>query len=62
MYWEGQRRTDLVRYNYFTTGLYTWPWKGNVPGGSAVDSFRNVFPLPTNLLTVNPNLTQNEGY
>ena len=62
LYWEGQRRTDLVRYNYFTTGLYTWPWKGNVPGGSAVDSFRNVFPLPTNLLTVNPNLTQNEGY
>ena len=62
LYWEGQRRTDLVRYNYFTTGQYLWPWKGNVPGGTAVGSFRNVFPLPNNLLTVNPNLTQNEGY
>jgi len=62
LYWEGQRRTDLVRYNYFTSGMYVWPWKGNVPGGTAVDNFRNVFPLPNNLLTVNPNLTQNEGY
>jgi hypothetical protein len=62
LYWEGQRRTDLVRYNYFTTGSYLWPFKGNEPGGIAVGSYRNVFPLPINVLATNPNLTQNEGY
>ena len=62
LYWEGTRRTDLIRYGYFTSGSYLWPWKGNIASGSSVDSFRNLFPLPTNLLTVNPNLTQNEGY
>ena len=30
LYWEGQRRTDLVRYNYFTTNSYLWPFKGNI--------------------------------
>ncbi len=62
LYWEGQRRTDLVRYNYFTSGSYLWPFKGNIPNGSSVDQFRNIFPLPTNVLSINPNLTQNEGY
>jgi starch-binding outer membrane protein, SusD/RagB family len=62
LYWEGQRRTDLVRYNYFTTSSLLWPFKGNVPNGSSVDQFRNVFPLPINVLSINPNLTQNEGY
>lgn len=62
LYWEGQRRTDLIRYGYFTSGAYMWPWKGNVSNGTSVANFRNLFPLPTNLLTVNPNLTQNEGY
>lgn len=62
LYWEGQRRTDLVRYGYFTSGTYVWPFKGNVPTGSGVSDFRNLYPIPTNLLSVNPNLTQNEGY
>ncbi|NNK82076.1 MAG: RagB/SusD family nutrient uptake outer membrane protein [Flavobacteriaceae bacterium] len=62
LYWEGQRRTDLVRYNYFTTGEYLWPFKGNSPVGSSVGNFRNVYPLPNNVISVNPNLTQNEGY
>ena len=35
LYWEGQRRTDLVRYGYFTSGNYLWPFKANVPGGSS---------------------------
>ncbi len=62
LYWEGQRRTDLVRYNYFTTSSYLWPFKGNVVNGTSVGLFRNVFPIPVNQLTTNPNLTQNEGY
>ena len=62
LYWEGQRRTDLVRYDYFTSNSYLWPFKGNEPSGIGVDSYRNLFPLPSNVISVNPNLTQNEGY
>jgi hypothetical protein len=62
LYWEGTRRTDLIRYGYFTTSAYLWPFKGNDPNGIAVDSYRKLFPLPTNVLSINPNLTQNPGY
>ncbi|GAA4246080.1 RagB/SusD family nutrient uptake outer membrane protein [Winogradskyella damuponensis] len=62
LYWEGQRRTDLIRYNYFTTNGYLWPFKGNQLNGTSVNSFRNIFPIPTNTIATNPNLIQNEGY
>lgn len=62
LYWEGQRRTDLVRYDYFTTNSYLWPWKGNQQNGTSTSSFRNIFPIPSATLLVNPNLIQNEGY
>ncbi len=62
LYWEGTRRTDLIRYGYFTTNQYLWPFKGNDPNGIAVDSYRKLFPLPTNVLSINPNLHQNPGY
>ena len=62
LYWEGQRRTDLVRYNYFTSDSYVWPFKGNDPFGTSVAPTRNIFPLPTNAILINPNLTQNDGY
>ena len=62
LYWEGQRRTDLIRYGSFTSGAYLWPWKGNVANGTSVGTFRNLFPLPVRQLSINPNLTQNEGY
>ncbi|MCB0426659.1 MAG: RagB/SusD family nutrient uptake outer membrane protein [Mangrovimonas sp.] len=62
LYWEGLRRTDLIRFGQFTTDSYVWPFKGNDPQGTSVASFRNVFPLPTNVISTNPNLVQNEGY
>ena len=62
LYWEGMRRTDLIRYGYFTSSAYLWPFKGNIPEGIAVDSYRKLFPLPPNVLSINPNLTQNPGY
>ncbi|MDG3583995.1 RagB/SusD family nutrient uptake outer membrane protein [Galbibacter pacificus] len=62
LYWEGQRRTDLIRYNLFTTASYVWPFKGGVKNGAAVDSYRNLFPLPANIISINTNLTQNPGY
>ncbi|MEO8403211.1 MAG: RagB/SusD family nutrient uptake outer membrane protein, partial [Chitinophagaceae bacterium] len=36
LYWEGHRRTDLIRYGLLTTGTYLWPWKGGVSSGTAV--------------------------
>lgn len=62
LYWEGHRRTDLIRHNQFTTGAYLWPWKGGVASGTAVHSRYNIYPIPTQNLTTNPKLTQNEGY
>ena len=62
LYWEGQRRTDLIRYNYFTSDTYLWPFKGDSKDGVGTDSFRNIFPLPNNIITTNPNLIQNPGY
>jgi hypothetical protein len=62
LYWEGHRRTDLIRYGLLTTSTYLWPWKGGVSSGTAVDSKYNIFPIPSTNLTANPNLTQNAGY
>jgi len=58
LYWEAQRRTDLVRYNKLTTSSYLWAWKGGAIGGTAVDSKYNLFPIPTADLLANPNLDQ----
>lgn len=60
--WELVRRTDLIRFNQFTTSDYLWSWKGNVKDGAAVDSKYNLFPLPAADITANPNLVQNKGY
>jgi hypothetical protein len=62
LYWEGKRRTDLIRFDRFTTGTYLWPWKGGVSGGRSVESFRNIYPIPAPELNSNPNLKQNPGY
>ena len=60
--WEGCRRQDLIRYGQFTTADYVWEYKGSVKEGAAVESFRNLFPIPAAEINANPNLSQNEGY
>jgi hypothetical protein len=62
LYWEGHRRTDLIRYGQFTGGDYLWPWKGNAQDGVATESFRNLFPIPAADIGANTNLDQNDGY
>ena len=62
LYWEGFRRTDLIRYGEFTSASYLWPFKGGVAGGTGVADYRNLFPLPESDLAANPNLKQNTGY
>lgn len=61
LYWECTRRTDLIRYDKFTTAKYLWQWKGGVKDGVAVDSKYNIYPIPQTDLTANPNL-YNEDY
>jgi hypothetical protein len=60
--WEATRRTDLIRYGKFTSGSYTWPFKGGVKSGKAVEGFRVLYPIPDTDLIANPNLVQNTGY
>lgn len=62
LYWEGHRRTDLIRFGKFAGSSYLWPFKGGVAGGTDVPTFRNIFPLPVSDLTANPTLRQNPGY
>jgi hypothetical protein len=62
LYWEGQRRTDLIRFNQLTTADYLWPWKGGIAAGQATDTKYNIFPIPSTDLGANPNLVQNTGY
>jgi starch-binding outer membrane protein, SusD/RagB family len=62
LYWEGFRRSDLIRYNKFTEATYLWQWKGGVQAGRGVESFRKVFPIPASEIQANPNLAQNTGY
>lgn len=62
LHWECTRRTDLIRYNLFTTGDYVWPFKGGVAAGTGVASHLKLYPLPTSDIVLNPNLIQNPGY
>ncbi|NMB05136.1 MAG: RagB/SusD family nutrient uptake outer membrane protein [Bacteroidales bacterium] len=61
-FYEGQRRTDLIRYGKLTGSSYLWPWKGNVADGRSVADYFNVYPIPADDLGANENLVQNSGY
>lgn len=60
--WECHRRTDLIRFNRFSASDYLWPWKGGTAEGISTSETRNLFPIPSNDISANPNLKQNAGY
>ena len=62
LYWEGFRRTDLVRFNKFVENSYLWPWKGGVASGTGVSAIRKIYPIPSRDVNSNTNLVQNPGY
>ena len=63
LYWEGFRRTDLIRHGKFTTASYLWPFKGGVKDGKAVEDFRNLYPIPQNIVLNSEGvIKQNKGY
>ena len=62
LYFEGVRRTDLIRYGYYGNSSYTWQWKGGVQEGGKFGAYRNIFPIPQTEIATNSNLKQNPGY
>ncbi|WP_310396721.1 RagB/SusD family nutrient uptake outer membrane protein [Hymenobacter sp.] len=62
LYWEGHRRTDLIRFGKFTAGSYLWPYKGGAPAGQGVAATFNLYPIPSADIVANPTLVQNPGY
>jgi hypothetical protein len=54
LYWESQRRTDLIRFGMYLTA---WQYK---PADNGTTNL--LFPVPNQALGVNPNLKQNPGY
>lgn len=62
LFFEAQRRTDLVRFGKYTSADYVWPWKGGVAEGKEVNDKYKIFPLPSDDIGSNQNLKQNDGY
>ncbi|RRO26150.1 RagB/SusD family nutrient uptake outer membrane protein [Flavobacteriaceae bacterium 14752] len=62
LYWESHRRQDLRRFGLFTGASYVWTLKGNSLSGIPIADFRGLFPIPSESMSANPNLTQNPGY
>lgn len=65
-YFEGVRRTDLIRFNQFggINVQYGWQGKGGNESytGAPFEKFRNVYPIPSAEIMANSNLTQIDGY
>ncbi len=61
LWWECTRRTDLIRFDMFTGSNYIWQWKGGIASGRAVADMYNIYPIPAEELTANPNL-KNQNY
>ncbi|HQO86757.1 MAG TPA: RagB/SusD family nutrient uptake outer membrane protein, partial [Bacteroidia bacterium] len=52
---EGRRRTDLIRFNKFSTGVW---WDK----GADKDSHTEILAIPQDVLNSNSSLKQNPGY
>ena len=60
-YFEGRRRSDLIRFGMFTSGSYLWDWKGGSYAGNGVSNIYNLYPIPARILN-GSNMHQNPGY
>lgn len=63
LYWENNRRTDLVRAGMFTGSRYNWSWKNNVATGAGIADHMDIFPIPTSVInSYGSPYPQNPGY
>jgi hypothetical protein len=62
-YYEGRRRVDLIRFGlYGGNNNYKWQWKGGAYAGTTFSKDLNVYAIPSNEISTNSNLKQNDGY
>ncbi len=59
LYWEGFRRSDLIRFGLYTGSSYVWSWKGGVPEGAPIAEHRDLFAIPYQYVAT---VGQNPGY
>ena len=63
LYWEGHRRSDLIRYGLYHSDKHKWPYKGSDAFKStSFEPYKNVFAIPPTELAANDALYQNYGY
>ncbi len=62
LWWEGHRRTDLIRFGKYIGGDKLWSWKGGSQAGTPTEQYLALYPIPAKDLLANPNLKQNTGY
>jgi hypothetical protein len=62
LWWEGHRRTDLIRFGVYTGANKLWSWKGGSQAGTPTQDYLALYPIPSRDLLANPNLRQNPGY
>lgn len=63
LYQEATRRTDLIRFNKFAGSAYNWTMKGGIAGGTSIPEYRNLYPLPTQVIAgYGSSMVQNPGY
>lgn len=64
LYWELTRRSDLVRHKKFSGSNYMWAFKGTQMSvdGQAFRSYMDIMPIPTNILSAQPDFNQNPNY
>lgn len=63
LYQESTRRSDLIRFGRFTGSNYLWTLKGGIDGGTSIPEYRNLYPLPTNVIAgYGSSMEQNPGY
>lgn len=61
--WEAHRRTDLIRYDLFSSANFLWPFKGGeTAAGQGFPEYKELFAIPASQLVANPNLVNPEGY
>ena len=61
--WESHRRTDLIRYDLFSSAEYLWPFKGGEsPVGQAFPEYKELFAIPALQIAANPDLKNPAGY
>jgi hypothetical protein len=53
--WEGWRRNDMIRFGHWEDAFGFNP-------GTAGQTYKRMFPIPSNQLAINKGLTQNTGY